>query len=151
MIVIRNIDAYEVANDIETVLGGKYPDGLIDIKDPTGQRNERVSVITEHIKGRRYERTDGTTIVVGFSQQAQEVIGITYEAWENADKTIMELSQRNALLHRQIEDYRTEIKEATRSMETISYIQKQITQARWLTRIKWVFTGVYVKDKQESK
>ncbi|MCP4408813.1 MAG: hypothetical protein GY807_13830 [Gammaproteobacteria bacterium] len=83
---------------------------------------------TETVRGRRYIRPDGTEIVIGMTEQAQDVIGIQYEAWEN----LQGMCDANRA-------------ESDRLVRVISKLQERFEAAECATvwdRIRWVFQGV---------
>ena len=69
MILIKHIEAFEVEGPVGEI--AHFPD------PETTRPIER-----ETVRGQTFSRPDGTTICIGTSKQAQEVIGIQYEAWE---------------------------------------------------------------------
>jgi hypothetical protein len=91
MIVVKNIDFLETDRDPVELLA----------TTPThmpiwcGEEPVQHDALIELIRGRRFRRpTDGVDIVVGVSKQAQDVIGIQYEAWDNLQKAY-DAEQRN--------------------------------------------------------
>ena len=80
------------------------------------------TVHQEVIKGRRFRRpSDGTDIVVGCSKQAQDIIGIQYEAWENMEKAMNNMTNSFVDLQNKLSDI--------------------MASGIW-TRLKWVFRRV---------
>ncbi len=122
MILIKSIEFYETKMDPIEIVNPNilYKQSLVTSN--YDKEYAEVSDLRELIHGRRFRRpSDGTEIVIGVSKQAQDLIGIQYEAWDNMEK--------------QLDSYYRE------SMKTRSILTK-IEKANLLTRLKWIFTGV---------
>ena len=121
MLLIKNIEFYETDRDPVQIIrqSGSYE--AIQVISDRGGCVVPLSEVRELVYGRRFVRpSDGTDLVVGVSQQAQDVLGLQYEAWQNMSDALDTCQAASAIKSREIED----AKKAT----------------LW-TRIKWVFNG----------
>ena len=86
MIVIHEVRFYETEQDMAT-LESTRPDTPIRTYDFGVLSGSRIckEIQMELIRGRRYVRDDGTTLVIGAPKQAQEVMGIMFDAWAEKD------------------------------------------------------------------
>ena len=75
MILVKHIEAFEVEGPVGEI--AHFEDRPCDYSTQPVFELER-----ELVRGRTFIRPDGTTICIGTSKQAQEVLGIQYEAWE---------------------------------------------------------------------
>jgi len=137
MLVIKSIDFYEVNGDVYEMVAQSYREGgmrsLMTVGSPAGDTSVPVSVVAELIKGRRFVGP-GVDMVIGVSEQAQKVIGIQYEAWENADKLIADQSYTIARKDRELNECGESLSKAHNELDAIK-------GASLFQRIKWVFTG----------
>lgn len=74
MIVIKNIDFIEVEND-----------NIKLMTSTPSNKNYQIfeNIEQELIRGIRFRRSDGNEIVIGYSKQAQDILGISFEVFEN--------------------------------------------------------------------
>lgn len=114
MIVIKNIDFFETDMDPVEVY-----DNCVD---PT-----QAEFCVELIKGRKFTRPDGEKVVVAASKQAQDVLGLLYEAWEDLEKRFT--ATQNAY-------YKTWMCLEAREIELSVYKNASFRQ-----RIKYLFRG----------
>lgn len=83
MLLISKVEFLDVDGDEQTIFETK-PREPLPLK--CGEMVE-AKVAQELVRGRRFRRpNDGTDIVIGCSNQAQDVIGLQYEAWESLEK-----------------------------------------------------------------
>ena len=80
MLVITHIEAEEIPDIKVEIYSRLAMHGVLE--------ETETAVATEVIYGVRFKRPDGSTINIGTSKQAQEVIGIQYEAWKNLEKEL---------------------------------------------------------------
>jgi len=120
MILIRHIDFYEV--DLDTVyipLHHGFAD--IPVLDEAGRKVPApISEVQELVHGRRFTRPDGSSITVGLSVQAQDVLGLQFDAWTNLQR-----------------DYNACHINLTKANKVIA----AASAAPLWTRIKWLFLG----------
>lgn len=83
MILIKNIEMVEVDRDPYEILSTIHPYEAISVYNGSNIEHIEHEVFTELIRGRRFIRPDGKELIIGCSKQAEEVIGIQYESWEN--------------------------------------------------------------------
>jgi len=87
MIIIKHIDFLEVDRTRCEILSKPHFEPIF-VKDNEGPRlGDFAEIHKELIVGRRFIRpSDGTDIYIGVSKQAQDIIGLQYEAWNNIEK-----------------------------------------------------------------
>lgn len=83
MIIIKNIEIIEVDRDPWELIAKIPMDGVIPVN---GNKYIETKLFIELIGGQRFVRPDGKELIIGCSKQAEEVIGIQYEAWGNMSK-----------------------------------------------------------------
>jgi len=83
MLLISKIEFLDVDGDETTIFESKPFEPLF----LRGGEMIQAEVAQELVRGRRFRRpSDGEDVVIGCSKQAQDVIGLQYEAWENLEK-----------------------------------------------------------------
>lgn len=83
MLLITKIEFLDVDGDSHAVVDERQLEPLHP-KD-IGMTEEKI--VRELVRGRRFTRpNDGVEIVIGLSKQAQDIIGLQYEAWEALEK-----------------------------------------------------------------
>ena len=130
MILIKSVDFIETDSD-PYELYHKYADDKVFFVDPKELMKE-VEYTSEFVYGKQFRRpSDGKDIIIGVSKQAQEVIGIMYEAWETQAKRYDDLRkacdverQYKYWIINEFETYKNNIKQAT-----------------FWQRLKWVIYG----------
>lgn len=124
MIVITNVEFVHVDRDPWEILTAGPT-----AKERHQWRGRMTKEITkELIHGRRFTRpSDGTDIVIGTSRQAQEILGLQYEAWE---------LQAKAYAAEKRSHRRTVIE-----LQGCQAILEDIRTASWVQRLKWLFFG----------
>ena len=121
MILIKHIEFCEVDRDSVSIWARINPYGAVEVLSDHGETTVSVSEIRELVRGRRYQRpSDGTDVVIGMSQQAQDVLGLQYEAIETMRDDVDRY-------HRLFMSERNKVEAAKRA-------------SLW-DRIKWVFQG----------
>lgn len=124
MIVIKHIEFLETDVDPIKPLKDTPPHTPIFCGDEPVNRE----VLSELISGRRFVRpSDGTDIIVGVSKQAQNILGIMYEAWDNMERS-----------------YFAEIKSHGKTkieMRCYRHMVEEIQKASFWERLKWLFRG----------
>lgn len=126
MIVITDVKFMEFDRD-EMILAFRDPYRGIDVRTHEGYETCSAMELQELVRGRRYVRPDGQELVIGVSKQAQDVIGIQYEAFDT--------------LRKESDRYFTEIISMQEEM-------RKVRSASFWVRLKWIFTGVKkLKDK----
>ncbi len=124
MIIIKNIEFIETDCDPVELPTTTHPYSPVICGDEAIPHD----VLSELIRGMRFRRpSDGVYIVVGLSRQAQDVLGLTYEAWENLEEAYETERRNHAMTTSEMIRYRTKIKE----MEDSTF---------W-KRLKLLFTG----------
>jgi len=113
MIIIKKIEIIETDRDQVALLPMESPNTLVF---PCGNQEP-----VEIIRGRRFRRpSDGTDIIVGVSKQAERIIGIMYESWDNLQKSYDNISK-------EMRRYRKKVEESKK--------------ANFMQRLKWLFKG----------
>ena len=124
MIVIKNVEIFEVDRNPIEILSTTLPHQHVF---PCSGDPVSVEVFRELIRGRRFVRpSDGTDIVVGMSIQAEDVIGLQYEAWDEINNSLNYF--RSSLAKSDSEIMR-------------------LKSARFWERFRWLFTGVKTPNK----
>lgn len=117
MLLISKIEFLDVDVDVHTIFEVK-PWEPLPLK---GGEMVEAKVAQELVRGRRFRRpNDGMDIVIGCSKQAQDVIGLQYEAWES-------LENDRDYWHTQCVASRLKI--------------ESIKQAGFWKRLKWLLRG----------
>lgn len=88
------------------------------------------SVVREVVRGRRFVRPDGLEVMVGMTEQAADVLGLQYEAWQELEDRA---NENWALYHNH-----KRVLEATK-------------KAGFFTRLKWLFMGYRAPLTAKSK
>ncbi len=125
MILIKNIEFYETNQDPIEIVSHMMPYEAIEALSDKGDVVVPISEIRELIKGQRFRRSDGVDIIVGLTKQAQDILGLQYEAWDNMQK---------------------ELEITHNSLQVANETIKAVTQANIWTRIKYLFCGYKVKE-----
>lgn len=123
MLIVKNIEIIEVDRDPWEIVSLTRPFQAIKVFNPGKNRPERIAenIFREMIQGQRFIRPDGQELLIGCSRQAEEIIGIQYEAWGNM----------------------SEVREMTRGQ--LRKAEKELSDLKQLTfwkRLKALFTGI---------
>lgn len=122
MKVITEVKWIEVPHDIWEIAHMQRPEFPIRVDTDSGPEAMNAEVVIEHIRGMRLRNPfTGEDIILGVSVQGAEVIGCAYEAFEE--------------LQAGVDSYRDTANARARE---IAWIRS----AGFLTRLKWLFTGV---------
>ena len=123
MLIIKNIEFIETDRDPYEILSHQMSSyQAIEVMTDKGKDFIGGTELRELIRGRRFVRpSDGLDIMIGVSKQAQNVIGIQYEAWENME-----------------ESHNLAIDKATHTANKLAKLKK----SNLWKRIKFVFTGI---------
>jgi hypothetical protein len=81
---------------------------------PIGYELADTEQVIEWVRGVEFTRPDGEKILIGASEQAQEVLGIQFEAWGNMEREIYRLQASNKHLRDTIHDYQDEVDRLSR-------------------------------------
>jgi len=101
VILIKNIEFIETPRDPWEIFVTHLPHEVIPVEGNSGPYAE-VSVLTELVRGRRFLRpSDGTDIVVGLAKDAQNILGLQYEAWENMAQELKDTRSQMRQLQRE--------------------------------------------------
>ena len=86
MILITDVTTVEIDEDKIDELRFNIPTDWVSLPNAVGGRtNIETKYVREIVYGRRFVRPDGQTIAIAYSSKAEEVIGLTYEAFQNAE------------------------------------------------------------------
>ena len=96
MLIIKHIDFIEVDKTRCEILS--HPPIPLFVKDNRGPKEiDSVEVESELVIGRRFRRpSDNIDMYIGVSKQAQDVIGLQYEAWGNLHRDYRRLWQTSS-------------------------------------------------------
>ena len=115
MILVESIKFMEVPDDIWEIVHMRSPYDGIEVITADGERVVATNLILELVTGRRFRRpSDGTDIMIGWSEDVQKLLGMPMECWENQEE------HRNQLIAE----------------------NNRFRQAGLWQRFKWLFTGV---------
>ena len=127
MIVITNIEYLETnRNPIELIREHGHS-GFIPCK---GNQVIETKVMLELVRGRHFHRPDGTEICIGMSRQAQDILGLQYDIWDNMRQELDAADSEIASLRKKLSEY--------------IGVRKDIEDARsasFITRVKWLLFG----------
>lgn len=122
MKVITEVKWIEVPHDIWEIAHMQRPEFPIRVDTDSGPEAMSAEVVIEHVRGTRLRNPfTGEDIILGISVQGAEVIGCAYEAFEGM-QNCME-TQRYTI-------------------DKLIGAASEIKSAGFLTRLKWLFTGV---------
>ncbi len=121
MILISKIEYMETDRDPHQIIHCTSPYEGVAVNTDHGKDIVECNELIELVNGVRFCRygTDDE-IVIGMSKQAQDLIGIQYESWENKEKEYSELYSS-----------------FTKARNEISFIKN----AGLLRRLSWLFFG----------
>ena len=115
MILVESIKYIEVPDDIWEIIHMRSAYDGIEVLTAAGERVVATNLIMELVRGRRFRRpSDGTDIMIGWSEDVQRLLGIPMECWENQEKDRNQLIEEN----------------------------NRFKNASFWQRFKWLFTGV---------
>lgn len=136
MIVIKSIDFFEVHGERHEFYDRYIKNGnpLMKVGTAVGSDQVMVEEVAELIKGREFRSPGGRSVVIGVSAQAQDIIGIQYEAWENQSRLVEELSRDNGRLTTKADQLHRQSKEKLIELNEIK------TASFWV-RLRWLFFG----------
>lgn len=136
MIVITNIDTIEVDREYYELDPYRHQKMPVLLNDQKTYMD--TSYVVEQIRGRKFRRPDsGAEIIIGASKQAQDIIGIQIEAWEAME---IERDHFYSLAIQRKKENNDMFIQWTGSLKSLG----NIFNAPFLTRLKWLFTGVKV-------
>ena len=124
MILIRSIDVIEIDRDPAEILAWNMPGDIIPVNG--GAEAVEYSVMAELVQGRRYVRRDGKEIVIGVTKQAQDIIGIQYEAWGS--------------LQSDYEAARKDLSRTAKELKGCKESLRELHEAGFFRRLKMLFT-----------
>ena len=127
MIVIRNIDFIETPQDRTEIYHQDPMSPPILLRTQGDDEYMPVSIVQELIRGRCFRRPDGSELVIGASKQAEEVLGLQYEAWETVHRELCTQRSRLLAAHKQVHKYKDEL--------------NGIRCASIWKRLKWLIVG----------
>lgn len=101
-----------------------------------------VETMIELIKGQRYVDTQrGIDVVIGCTQDAKEALLMQYRLWKiNEEKQSRDLEKLNS----EKEAIETHHKIVSADLKATNSKVERVIAAPFLTRLKWLFTGVKV-------
>ena len=87
MILIKHIEFIQVDRDPYQMISCSAPYEAVEVLSDKGDVVVPINEVAELIKGRRFVRpSDNVDITIGLSKQAEDVLGIQYEAWDELQK-----------------------------------------------------------------
>ena len=102
-----------------------------------------VSTLNELIRGRRFIRQDGSEIILGYSKEIAETIGIEFEAWTVMKKFQEELYNKNIFYAKAIKTQASKLNEITRLSQKrdmlLANLLNRIINATLSQRLKYLF------------
>ena len=88
MILIDKIEFINIDADQIELAHYKEPDYPFLVGTEHGEDIKTASVIRELVKGRRFRRSDGTDVVIGHSKDTGDILGLSYEAFDNLEELL---------------------------------------------------------------
>lgn len=134
MIFIRGIDSAEIEGDHTTILDSRERFVANTSFNPDGPIDEPY-IKVETIRGVTFRRPDGTEVVIGASKEAQDIIGIQYEAWHE-----LEGQYKNQCIQRSFAERAN--KKLIFDNEPLIKTNTALINASLMASIGWIFTGV---------
>ena len=129
MIVITKIEIVETENDIARFVHLSEDNDILCVGDICPQ------IITEEVvRGHRFRHPIKGDFIIGFKNEAAEILGLQFEAFENLSNDNYILNQKIVLLKKDIDA----------SKKTIDTIKDTIKNAGFFKRLKWLFNGIDV-------
>ncbi len=170
MIVIESIKYFETDKDPWEIV--KYTSPYEPIAVDDGNRYLDRTYYTECIRGRRFRRPDGEELIakisepsqkkingkyeltVGISEQAAEILGLQYTAWEAMESALHILPKDLTRMENQLKADALKISKLLETLEdsqsNVNFLRKRLqlnslkimnfTCAGWWQRLKWLFT-----------
>ena len=122
MILVESIKYFEVPGDVHEIVKKISAYEAVEVFTKDGAHIISANLLHEVVHGRRFRRPrDGEEIVIGWTKEVQDLLGMPVEAWENAEAYRVDLINREHKV----------------SSELII-----IKHANFWQRFKWLFTGV---------
>lgn len=122
MILVESVKSYEVPEDFHKIIHKVSAYDAVELFTNDGAHIVSTNLLHELVSGRRYRRpSDGQEICIGWSQEVQDLLGMPLECWENMEAYLKDARWDN-------DDLRGKL--------------TAIKSAGFLTRLKWLFTGV---------
>ncbi len=87
-----------------------------------------IKIYRELVRGRVFVNRNKQKVCIGMTNEAGEILGLEYEAWENMNRSL------DAVRH-EVSDLRTKLSQAQTTLT-------RIHNGSWWVRLKWLFTGV---------
>lgn len=128
MIVVTDIKYFEVEGDEHKLYQTYFsPYDLVRATHSDGTvKPVSFGYVTEHIKGRRFQRRDKEWIV-GLSNEVADIFQLQDSAWQTMEKELGLTLGRSIQLN-------TDLTAAKNELDAIK-------NADWKTRLKWLFKG----------
>ena len=122
MILVESIKYFEVAENVHEIMHKLSAYEGIEVYTADGARIVSTNLVHELVRGRRFRRpSDGKEIVIGWSQEIQDLLGMPIDAWENMEVDRAELARRERKMLSELD---------------------RIKKAGIGQRFKWLFAGV---------
>ncbi len=131
MILIKRIECVQVDGDMVSIMSHS-PLSMphFPVRNELGEEAfvDTRELHQELVRGRLFRRPDGTEVVIGMSEQCQDLIGLQYEAWDNTLNNVDRLMAREQAL--------------VKKNNQISQRLADIHTAPWWRRLRWLFAGI---------
>ena len=122
MILVEAITYYEVDDNIHEIIHRQLPYEATEVLTKNGEEFISTNLIHELVRGRRFRRpSDGQDLMIGWSEEVADVLGLPLECWEEKEGECRGL--RNTADIFQQENIR-------------------LKQAGVWQRFKWLFVGI---------
>ncbi len=128
MILVKNIEVVEVERDPWELLSLTKPYQAVEVFNPGKNVPEFIdtNVFREMVQGQRFRRPDGKELIIGYSKQVEEAVGLPFEIFKN--------------MQDDIDDYRVTMRRQTDSINRYQSYISELGRAGFWKRIKYVFT-----------
>jgi len=98
--------------------------------------------IIEHIKGQRYiDKARGIDVVIGSSVEAKNALLAQYRSWKLTEEV---LAHRATKAEGDLLNVERKLRESMKTIDELYNKTKKVLQSGFLTRLKWLFTGVNI-------
>lgn len=92
MIIVKSIEIITVDRDPWEILSLTKPYQAVEVFDPGKNKPSHISsnAFRELISGRRFVKPNGDELLIGCSKQAEDIMGIYYNSWDDMSKQLEE-------------------------------------------------------------
>jgi len=132
MIIITKIEYIQIERDVHELICCSYDPDAEPLYPANSDEPVSPKEVQEIVRGRKFRHPDGREIRVGMSEQAGNLLGLQYEAWQDLEERLIVSLRTSLRLSREIQAAK---------------------HAGFLTRLKWLIKGYryYPESRMESE